>query len=91
MAQKTDAEKISELLDNYLGNNMDICTLNSVKEKANEALNTKGHTAQTVADVVFDYVHDNFSGDAAASACCQQVCPKTILYVLRNEIIAALK
>lgn len=93
MAEKkpTDIEKVSELIDKYAGPHLDRYVIASVKNKAQEALADSKHTAQSVADAVFDFINDNHSGDPIMAAMCQQVCPKTILYILRNDIIAALK
>lgn len=93
MANKTptDIEKVSELIDKYTEEYLDSYIRATAKEKAGKALKTNGHTPETVADTVFDYIHNNHSGNAVMANICQQICPKPILYLMRNDIIAALK
>ena len=36
-------------------------------------------------------INKNFSGTSTEAAICHQICPKTVLCILRNEIIKKLK
>ena len=92
MASYTNEKKtiVTELIDTYTRDTLDNYVRASIKETATANMN-KGASAIEVADAVFDYVDKNFSGNATMAAMSQQMCPKSILMVLRNEIITALK
>ena len=91
MASYTDAKKktVEELIDTY-ANTLDNYVRDTVK-KAGLAKMNEGASAIEVADAVFDCIDKNFSGNVVMAESCKQVCPKSVLLVLRNEIITALK
>lgn len=92
MASYTDKNKttVKELIDKYTKDTLDNFIRATAKE-AGIAKMDKGASAIEVADAVFDCINGNFSGDIYMAAACQQICPKNVLLVLRNEIIIALK
>lgn len=92
MASYTNDKKtiVVELIDAYTKDTLDNYVRASIKEVATTNMN-KGASAIEVADAVFDYIDKNFSGSITMSTLCQQMCPKSILITLRNEIIIALK
>ena len=91
MASYTDTKKkvVEGLIDAY-AETLDNYARDTVK-KAGLAKMNEGASAIDVADAVFDCIDKNFSGNAVMAASCQQICPKSVLLVLRNEIITALK
>ena len=92
MASYTNGKKtiVTELIDTYTKNTLDNYVRASIKEIATATMD-KGASATEVADAIFDYITNNFSGNVTMAAACQQICPKSVLMVLRNEIITALK
>lgn len=92
MASYTDAKKtaVKELIDKYTEDTLDNYVRATIKEAGIAKMN-EGASAIDVADAVFDCISENFVGDTHMAAACKQICPKSILLVLRNEIIAALK
>ncbi len=85
--EKIDA--VNKLIDSYTENTLDNYTRDSIKKAAKDKMDDKA-SAIDVADAVFDYITKVCSGDDVMALACKQICPKTILYVLRNEIITAL-
>ena len=81
---------VEEIIDKFTQDTLDTYVRATVKNAAKSKMN-EGASATGVADAVFDCIDKNFAGDAYMAAACQQVCPKTVLYVLRNEIINTLK
>lgn len=92
MASYTENKKkaVQELIDKYTQDNLDNYVRATIKEAGVAKMN-EGASAIEVADAVFDCIDKNFAGDAYMAAACKQICPKSILLVLRNEIITALK
>lgn len=82
--------KIKEIIDKHTKDSLDNYVRDSIKIIA---ANKMGETASAidVADAVFDYIRDNFTGDTYMALACKQICPKETLFMLRNEIIATLK
>lgn len=91
MASYTNAKKtiVEGLIDTYTKDTLDNYVRDTIK-KAGIAKMDEGASAIEVADAVFDCVDKNFSGNAYMAAACKQICPKSVLLVLRNEIITAL-
>lgn len=92
MASYTDKikETVKELIDEYTGESLDSYIRASVKDVAIEKMN-EGASAIDVADAVFDYITQSHCGNETMAMMSQQICPKAILFVLRNEIISTLK
>ena len=92
MASYTDKNKtaVKELIDKYTQDNLDNYVRATIKEAGVAKMN-EGASAIEVADAVFDCINKDYSGDAVMAVACQQICPKSILLVLRNEIISELK
>ena len=85
--EKIDA--VINLIDSYTGDTLDNYIRDSIKKTAKDKMDNKA-SAVEVANAVFDYITDVCSGDDVMALACKQICPKTILYILRNEIITAL-
>lgn len=81
---------VEEIIDKFTQDTLDNYVRATVKSAAKSKMK-EGASATEVADTVFDCIDKNFAGDTYMAAACQQVCPRTILYVLRNEIINTLK
>ena len=81
---------VEEIIDKFTQDTLDNYVRATVKSAAKSKMK-EGASAMEVADAVFDCIDKNFAGDTYMAAACQQVCPRTILYVLRNEIINTLK
>ena len=81
---------VEEIIDKFTQDTLDNYVRATVKSAAKSKM-AEGASATEVADAVFDCIDKNFAGDTYMAAACQQICPKTILYVLRNEIINTLK
>ena len=92
MASYTDKKitTVKEIIDKFTQDTLDNYVRATVKSAAKSKMN-EGASATEVADAVFDCIDKNFAGDTYMSVACQQICPKTVLYVLRNEIINILK
>lgn len=92
MASYTDAKKITvkDLIDKYTGDTLDNYIRATIKDVAITKM-TEGASAIEVADAVFDCIKKDYSGNAYMAAACQQICPTSVLLILRNEIIAGLK
>ena len=92
MASYTDKKitAVEEIIDKFTQDTLDNYVRATVKNAAKSKMK-EGASATNVADAVFDCINKNFAGDAYTAAACQQVCPRTVLYVLRNEIINILK
>lgn len=92
MASYTDTKKtaVQEIIDKYTADTLDNYVRATIKGAATAKMD-EGASAIDVADAVFDCIDKNFSGDAHMAVACQQICPKSVLLVLRNEIITALK
>ena len=86
MASYTDKKitTVEEIIDKFTQDTLDNYVRTTVKSAAKSKMK-EGASATEVADAVFDCIDKNFAG------ACQQICPRTILYVLRNEIINTLK
>lgn len=89
--KKDNLALVSEIIDTYTRQYLDTTIRQGAKDIAKKELSQKGFTGQKVADAVFDYINEGYSGSATMAAICQQVCPKTILYVMRGDIMATLK
>ena len=81
---------VEEIIDKFTQDTLDNYVRATVKSAAKSKMK-EGASATEVADAVFDCIDTNFARDTYMAAACQQICPKTILYVLRNEIINTLK
>lgn len=92
MASYTDKKvtAVEEIIDKFTQDTLDNYVRAIVKSAAKSKM-TEGASATEVADAVFDCIDKNFAGDTYMAAACQQVCSRTVLYVLRNEIINTLK
>lgn len=92
MASYTDKKvtAVEEIIDKFTQDTLDNYVRATVKSAAKSKM-TEGASATEVADAVFDCIDKNFAGDTYMATACQQVCPRTVLYVLRNEIINTLK
>lgn len=80
---------VSEVIDKYTGT-LDTYVQKTIKDVAKTKM-TEGATDIEVADAVYDCINTSFCGNAVTAMMCQQICPKSVLLILRNEIIAALK
>lgn len=91
MASYTSENKatVQELIDKYTQDTLDNYIRAIVKD-AGIAKMDEGASAVDVADAVFDCINNKFTGDFYMAAVCKQICPKSVLLVLRNEIITAL-
>jgi hypothetical protein len=92
MATYTEAKKtaVKELIDKYTADTLDNFVRATVKDAGMKKMD-EGASAIEVADAVFDCMNTDFSGNAYMAAACQQICPRSILLVIRHEIIKALK
>ena len=91
MASYTDKKvtAVEEIIDKFTQDTLDNYVRATIKSAAKSKM-TEGASATEVADAVFDYINKNFVGNTYTAISCQQICPKTVLYVLRNEIIKTL-
>ena len=91
MASYTDKKitAVEEIIDKFTQDTLDTYVRATVKNAAKSKIK-EGASATNVADAVFDYINKNFVGNTYTAIACQQICPKTVLYVLRNEIIKTL-
>ena len=87
---KQKMETISKTIDDYTQDTLDNYMRASIKKVATDKMSA-GAEAVEVADAVFDYISKECSGDDVMALACLQICPKSVLYILRNEIITALK
>ena len=83
-------KSVEEIIDKFTQDTLDNYVRATVKSAAKSKM-AEGASATEVADAVFDCIDKNFAGDTYMAAACQQICPRTVLYVLRNEIINTLK
>ena len=92
MASYTDnkIKAVEEIIDKFAQNTLDNYVRATIKGAAKSKMK-EGASATDVADAVFDCINKNFSGDEYMATACQQVFPRSFLYVLRNEIIKAIK
>ena len=92
MASYTDTKikTVEEIIDKFTQDTLDTYVRMTVKNAAKSKMK-EGASATDVADAVFDCIDKNFAGDIVTAEACKQVCPKAILYVLRNEIIKTIK
>ena len=92
MASYTEKNKetVKELIDEYTERSLDNYIRATVKDVAIEKMN-EGASAIDVADAVFDCITKDYSGTEVMAAMSQQICPRAILFMLRNEIISSLK
>lgn len=92
MASYTESKKqeVRDIIDKYTGDTLDGYIRNTVKNAALTQM-VNGAEAVDVADAVFDCIKENYSGNQTEAMMCQQICPTSILLLLRNEIISALK
>ena len=92
MASYTESKikSVEEIIDKFTQDTLDNYVRATVKSAAKSKMK-EGASATEVADAVFDCIDKNFAGDTYMAAACQQIYPRTILYVLRNEIINTLK
>lgn len=92
MASYTEQKKetVKELIDEYTGKSLDNYIRADVKDVAIAKMD-EGASAIDVADAVFDCITEKYCGDQVMSMMSQQICPKAILFMLRNEIISTLK
>lgn len=86
-----DMTAVNEVIDKYVGDTLDTYVLLTVKEAAKAKAEEEGASAVDIADAVFDILNDKFSGDVVMAVASQQMCPKYLLPIIRNDIIAALK
>ena len=94
MASYTDTKikAVEEIIDKFTQNTLDTYVRMTVKNAAKSKMK-EGASATDVADAdaVFDCIDKNFAGDVVTAEACKQVCPRAILYVLRNEIIKTIE
>ena len=83
-------KSVEEIIDKFTQDTLDNYVRATVKNAAKSKMK-EGASATEVADAVFNCIDNNFAGDTHMAVACQQVCPRTVLYVLRNEIINILK
>lgn len=81
---------VEELIDKYTADTLDNYVRATIKNVATAKMD-EGVSETEIADAVFDCIDKNFSGDTHMAMACQQICPRSVLLVLRNEIITALK
>lgn len=81
---------VEEVIDKYTSDTLDNFIRSSVKNVAKTKM-TENATNIEVADAVFNYISENHCGDATMAMMCKQICPKSVLLILRNDIIATLK
>lgn len=81
---------VKEVIDKYTADTLDNFVRATIKDAAMAKMN-EGASAIEVADAVFDCMSADFSGNAYMAAACQQICPRSILLVIRQEIIKILK
>ena len=83
-------EDAVELVEQYTGEYLDRYIQDTAIEKLKDAMDDND-TAVEVADVVYDYIYNNFSDNIVISTAIKQCMPKDILLILRQEIINLLK
>lgn len=81
---------VGELIDKYTADTLDNYVRATIKDAATAKMD-EGASAIEIADAVFDCIDKDYSGNAHMAMACQQICPKSVLLVLRNEIITVLK
>lgn len=87
----TEKQKlVEEIIDMYTSSTLDNYIRATVKDVAITKM-MEGASAIEVADAVFDYINGKHSGSTTMAMLSQQICPKSILLLLRNDIIAKLK
>ncbi len=91
MASYTDTMQtaVKEVIDKYTADTLDNFVRATIKDAGMKKMN-EGASAIEVADAVFDCMNADFSGDSYMAAACQQICPRSILLIIRNEIIKTL-
>ena len=92
MASYTDnkIKTVEEIIDKFAQNTLDNYVRVTIKGAAKSKMK-EGASATDVADAVFDCINKNFADNEYMAAACQQIFPRSFLYVLRNEIIKAIK
>ena len=92
MVSYTNEKKtiVEGLIDTYTKDTLDNYVRATIKQVGIAKMN-EGASAIEVADAVFDCIDESFSGNTYMATLCKQICPKSVLLVLRNEIITALK
>lgn len=92
MTSYTDEQKknVEEIIDKYTEDTLGNYERYVIKNVANTKMN-EGASVIDVADAVFDCACRDFSGDIFMAASCKNICPKSILLILRNDIISVLK
>ena len=83
-------QTVEEIIDKFTQDTLDVYARATVKNAAKSKMK-EGASAIDVADAVFDCLNKNFSGTSTEAVICHQICPKTVLCILRNEIIKKLK
>ena len=87
---ETNKKDVCNMIDSYTADTLDEYIRLSAKKVATDSMEY-GHEPIKVADSVFDFLNNGFSGNVVMAATCKQICPKNILLVLRNDIINKLK
>lgn len=85
-------QAVAALIDNHTSVALDVHSREAIKTVAFASMDDedKKFTAIEIADIVCDYIIQNFSGDVYMATVCWQMCPKDIVLALRSEIIKAL-
>lgn len=92
MASYTENKRkaVEELIDKYTANTLDNYVRVTIKGAATAKMDEKA-SAIEVADAVFDCINKSFSGNVVMAEMSKQICPTSVLLVLRNDIINTLK
>ena len=86
---KDKIDAVNTLIDKYTKDTLDNFTRDSIKKAGKDKMDAKASSTE-VADAIFDYISEVCSGNDVMALACKQICPKAVLYILRNEIITAL-
>ena len=87
---KAKHDEVETILDEYASKWIDRYMLDDVKEDIEPAMKANGANNVTVADIIFDDLKE-ISGNVVYAAASEQIIPEDVIYVIRNEIIDALK
>jgi len=92
MTSYTDTMKkaVQGVIDKYTADTLDNFVRATIKDAGMKKMD-EGASAIEVADAVFDCMSADFSGNAYMAAACQQICPRSILLLIRHEIVKTLK
>lgn len=88
--KKEKYDAVIDIINKFTGETLDNYTRDTVI-KVGKSKMDKGASAIEVADAIYDCLKESYSGGPLMAAMCQQICPKSILLILRNEIITAIK